>query len=144
MEVEKMNVFSKWISIMPNKIITQFKRVYIANVNSIQQFNQISSLFKEKELIINDMLFDSQYITKSSYIFDVVLFFDVGHNITRELLTELKESVMHDKGQIWILCDNKTIDGMTKEQFMLKRLDTTNIRSSIVKYNEDFKTIVLK
>uniref|UniRef100_A0A6C0LL97 Methyltransferase n=1 Tax=viral metagenome TaxID=1070528 RepID=A0A6C0LL97_9ZZZZ len=76
------------------------------------------------------MLFDLQYISKSSYTFDLIILFDVNDLITSELLTDIKTNILDPKGEIWVLCDDKKIGNIKKETYLLTILENTNLRSS--------------
>lgn len=144
MELEKISVFTKWISIMPNKMIDRFKNIYVSNISSNIQVNEITQAFKSKELVLNSMIFDSKYIAKSSYMFDVIIFFDVDNNLTPDLLIEFKENILSSKGEIWIICDNGNIGDEPKISYTEKILKDTKLRSNIVKYSDTIHCFILK
>jgi len=140
---DKIKTFSRWLSIIPNKFKDKFNNVYIANINNNIEFNLLKDLFIASKLVLNNLLFDIQFISKSSYIFDLILLFDVN-NINSDILIELKENILAKKGEIWILCDDVRINNTSKEKYIINMLNDTNIRSSNMKYNEDFSIIILK
>ena len=144
MELEKISVFTKWISIMPNKMIDRFKNIYVSNITSNIQVNEITQAFKSKELVLNSMIFDSKYIAKSSYMFDVIIFFDVDNNLTPGLLMEFKENILSSRGEIWIICDNGNIGDELKMSYTEKILKDTKLRSNIVKYSDTIHCFILK
>ena len=144
MELEKISVFTKWISIMPNKMIDRFKNIYVSNITSNIQVNEITQAFKSKELVLNSMIFDSKYIAKSSYMFDVIIFFDVDNNLTPDLLMEFKENILSSRGEIWIICDNGNIGDELKMSYTEKILKDTILRSNIVKYSDTIHCFILK
>lgn len=140
---DKIKTFSRWLSIIPNKFKDKFNNIYIANINNNIEFNLLKDLFISSKLVLNNLLFDIQFISKSSYIFDLILLFDVN-NINSDILIELKENILEKKGEIWILCDDIKINKISKEKHIINMLNDTNIRSSTMKYNEDFCIIILK
>tara|TARA_B110000285_G_scaffold155869_1_gene173954 strand:+ start:6738 stop:7124 length:387 start_codon:yes stop_codon:yes gene_type:complete len=115
---------------MPDKLKNKFKNIYIANIENINVFNSIKNNFQNEELSLNNMLFDLQYISKSSYTFDLIILFDVNDLITSELLTDIKTNILDPKGEIWVLCDDKKIGNIKKETYLLTILENTNLRSS--------------
>jgi hypothetical protein len=115
---------------MPDKLKNKFKNIYIANIENINVFNSIKNNFQNEELSLNNMLFDLQYISKSSYTFDLIILFDVNDLITGELLTDIKTNILDPKGEFWVLCDDKKIGNIKKETYLLTILENTNLRSS--------------
>ena len=53
---DNLQLFSKWYSIMPNKISGKFKNIYISNLNNLHEFQEISKIFVNAELILNNLL----------------------------------------------------------------------------------------
>lgn len=127
---QNITILNNWISIMPDKLKNKFKNIYIANIENINVFNSIKNNFQNEELSLNNMLFDLQYISKSSYTFDLIILFDVNDLITSELLTDIKTNILDPKGEIWVLCDDKKIGNIKKETYLLTILENTNLRSS--------------
>ena len=127
---QNITILNNWISIMPDKLKNKFKNIYIANIENINVFNSIKNNFQNEELSLNNMLFDLQYISKSSYTFDLIILFDVNDLITGELLTDIKTNILDPKGEIWVLCDDKKIGNIKKETYLLTILENTNLRSS--------------
>jgi len=127
---QNITILNNWISIMPDKLKNKFKNIYIANIENINVFNSIKNNFQNEELSLNNMLFDLQYISKSSYTFDLIILFDVNDLITSELLTDIKTNILDQKGEIWVLCDDKKIGNIKKETYLLTILENTNLRSS--------------
>jgi hypothetical protein len=140
---DKIQTFSKWLSIIPNKFKDKFNSIYIANINNNIEFNLLKDLFISSKLVLNNLLFDIQFISKSSYIFDLILLFDIN-NINCDILIELKENILEKKGEIWILCDDVKINKISKEKHIINMLNNTNIRSSTMKYSDSFCIIILK
>lgn len=127
---QNITILNNWISIMPDKLKNKFKNIYIANIENINVFNSIKNNFQNEELSLNNMLFDLQYISKSSYTFDLIILFDVNDLITGELLTDIKTNILDPKGEFWVLCDDKKIGNIKKETYLLTILENTNLRSS--------------
>ena len=127
---QNITILNNWISSMPDKLKNKFKNIYIANIENINVFNSIKNNFQNEELSLNNMLFDLQYISKSSYTFDLIILFDVNDLITSELLTDIKTNILDPKGEIWVLCDDKKIGNIKKETYLLTILENTNLRSS--------------
>ena len=127
---QNITILNNWISIMPDKLKNKFKNIYIANIENINVFNSIKNNFQNEELSLNNMLFDLHYISKSSYTFDLIILFDVNDLITSELLTDIKTNILDQKGEIWVLCDDKKIGNIKKETYLLTILENTNLRSS--------------
>ena len=140
---DKIKTFSRWLSIIPNKFKDKFNNIYIANINNNIEFNLLKDLFISPKLVLNNLLFDIQFISKSSYIFDLILLFDVN-NLNSDILIELKENILEKKGEIWILCDDIKINKTSKEKYIINMLNDTNIRSSTMKYSDNFSIIILK
>tara|TARA_B100001287_G_scaffold271538_1_gene271967 strand:+ start:1815 stop:2255 length:441 start_codon:yes stop_codon:yes gene_type:complete len=140
---DKIKTFSRWLSIIPNKFKDKFNNIYIANINNNIEFNLLKDLFISPKLVLNNLLFDIQFISKSSYIFDLILLFDVN-NLNSDILIELKENILEKKGEIWILCDDIKINKTSKEKYIINMLNDTNIRSSTMKYSDSFSIIILK
>lgn len=140
---DKIKTFSRWLSIIPNKFKDKFNNIYIANINNNIEFNLLKDLFIYPKLVLNNLLFDIQFISKSSYIFDLILLFDVN-NLNSDILIELKENILEKKGEIWILCDDIKINKTSKEKYIINMLNDTNIRSSTMKYSDSFSIIILK
>ena len=127
---QNITILNNLISIMPDKLKNKFKNIYIANIENINVFNSIKNNFQNEELSLNNMLFDLQYISKSSYTFDLIILFDVNDLITGELLTDIKTNILDPKGEFWVLCDDKKIGNIKKETYLLTILENTNLRSS--------------
>lgn len=142
-QLNKISQFSKWLSIIPSKFKDKFTNIYIGNIVNNSEFNLLKQLFNSSKLILNNLLFDFKYISKSTYIFDLILFFDIN-DINDIILTEIKDNILNDKGEIWILCDEIKINNLSKEKHIINILENTNIRSSIMKYSESLSIVILK
>lgn len=141
---ENFMLFSKWVSIMPNKIIDKFKNIYISNITSKEHFYSFQSVFEKGELLLNNLLFDLSYISKSSYVFDLVIFSDVCDDFSNDLIEEMKANILSEKAEIWVICDNKGFNGQSKKDFVLKHLESTTLRSSTIKFASEFHIVIIR
>jgi hypothetical protein len=141
---DNLELFSKWYSIMPNKISGKFKYIYISNVNSVHEFKQISNVFVNSSLILNNLLFDVLHIAKSTYMFDLIIYVDICELFSKPLLEDFKKNILNEKSEIWILCDNKKFNNENKISYVLNTIDTTSFRTSVIKFTDNFSLIVLK
>lgn len=143
--VENLSMFSKWITVMPNKIIEKFRNIYIADVNTQQEFITYSMLFPNNDLIMNNLLFNPSFITKSSYIFDLFVFLDVYDWINETFLTDVSENIMNKKGEMWFLCfDDDNKNSHFKQKQLSDILEKTKLRNSTIKFTDDFSMILVR
>lgn len=144
LSLENFTLFTKWVSIMPNKIISQFRNIYITNIYDVQEFNVYKAIFPQSELMLNNLLFDTIFISRSAYEFDLIIFSDVDESINDQLLTDMKSNIVSKKGEIWILCDQKKIKGMRADEYVLNMLNKTNLRNSIIKFHDNMNMIIIR
>ena len=140
---EYMDMFTKWITIMPNKITEKFRNIYISNVVNNNELTFYSEIFDNSELIINNIIFDPLYITKSTYMFDVIIFLDNYNWINADYLNEIKDNILDKKGEIWILCEETDVNE-SKVQKTLDILDNTNLRNSVIKFKETCSLVLIR
>lgn len=129
---------------MPNKIISQFRNIYIANIYDVQEFNIYKAIFPQSELMLNNLLFDTIFISRSAYEFDLIIFSDVDESINDQLLMDMKSNILSNKGEIWILCDQKKIKEMRTDEYVLNMLNKTNLRNSIIKFHDNMNMIIIR
>tara|TARA_Y100000389_G_C17417086_1_gene494397 strand:- start:1235 stop:1624 length:390 start_codon:yes stop_codon:yes gene_type:complete len=129
---------------MPRKIVDKLKNIYIANINNKYEYEYFFTLFEHSDFILTNLLFELSHISKSTYIFDLFVFSDVNYNLTSSLLIEIKENILNEKGEIWIFCDKKNLDNVDKVTYINNILNTTNYRSSTIKFSDEFTLIVIK
>ena len=139
-----LQLLSKWYSIMPTKISGKFKNIYISNLQNLQEFQEISNLFANADLILNNLLFDVSYISKSTYIFDLIVYVDICDLFSGKLLNDFKHNILQEKGEIWILCDNSKIHNIKKVNYITSIVNESTFRQSIIKFSDNFSLIVLK
>lgn len=141
---ENFDLFTKWFLCMPRKIVDKLKNIYIANINNKYEYEYFFTLFEHSDFILTNLLFELSHISKSTYIFDLFVFSDVNYNLTSSLLIEIKENILNEKGEIWIFCDKKNLDNVDKVTYINNILNTTNYRSSTIKFSDEFTLIVIK
>lgn len=142
---DNLELFTKWYSIMPNKISDKFQYIYISNVNNLYELSLLSNVFKTPKLILNNLLFDTQHISKSSYMFDLIIISDVCNNLSTHLLNDFKQNILSEKGEIWIICDNFKFEKLNKKDYVINNiLKHSNYRHSTIQFNEIFSLIVLR
>tara|TARA_A100001015_G_C15031580_1_gene733580 strand:- start:2293 stop:2730 length:438 start_codon:yes stop_codon:yes gene_type:complete len=141
---DNLQLFSKWYSIMPNKISEKFKNIYISNLQNLHEFQEISKIFANTNLILNNLLFDVSHISKSTYMFDLIIYVDICDLFSVSILNEFKQNILQEKGEIWILCDNNRIYDKKKIDYINSIVDNSNFRQSIIKFTDNFSLIVLK
>jgi hypothetical protein len=140
---ENLILFTKWISGMPKKFIDKYLRIYVSNVEIKSEFEFYKLLFNDTELMLNSLLFDLSYISKSAYEFDLIIFVDVCKKFTLELINDIKINIINPKGgEIWVFCHD---DGNTnKYEYVNEILNQTNFRSSTVKLSNEFSLVIIK
>lgn len=141
---DNLQLFSKWYSIMPNKISGKFKNIYISNLNNLHEFQEISKIFVNAELILNNLLFDVSHISKSTYIFDLIVYVDICDLFSVSMLNEFKQHILQEKGEIWILCNNNKINNIKKLDYIGNIVNDSNFRQSTIRFTDNFSLIVLK
>ena len=141
---DNLQLFSKWYSIMPNKISGKFKNIYISNLNNLHEFQEISKIFVNTELILNNLLFDVSHISKSTYIFDLIVYVDICDLFSVSMLNEFKQHILQEKGEIWILCNNNKINNIKKLDYIGNIVNNSNFRQSTIRFTDNFSLIVLK
>lgn len=144
LSLENFTLFTKWVSIMPNKIISQFRNIYISNISDVHEFNIFKAILPQSELMLNNLLFDTTFITRSTYEFDLIIFADVDENINDQLLSDMKSNILTSKGEIWILCDDKKVDNQRTNEYILNILNKTNLRNSIIKFHDNMNMIIIR
>ena len=143
--LENLSMFAKWITVMPNKLIEKFKNIYIANVENNQEFLLYSQLFQDTDLILNNLLFNPSFITKSSYSFNLFVFLDVYDWVDETFLTEASENIMDKKGEMWFLCnDEDTKNNDSKVSKLNSILENTDLRNSTIKFTDNFTLVLIR
>jgi hypothetical protein len=130
---------------MPNKIIEKFRNIYIANVENNQEFLLYTQLFQNTDLIMNNLLFNPSFITKSSYSFDLFVFLDVYDWVDDTFLTEISQHIMDKKGEMWFLCnDEDSTNNTSKVTKLTNILENTRLRNSTIKFTEEFSLVLIR
>lgn len=143
--IENLSIFAKWITVMPNKIIENFRNIYIANVENNQEFLLYTQLFQNTDLMMNNLLFHPSYVTKSSYSFDLFVFLDVYDWVDDTFLTEISEHIMDKKGEMWFLCsDDDSTNNTSKVTKLTNILENTRLRNSTIKFTEEFSLVLIR
>ena len=140
-----LELFSKWYSIMPNKISDRFQYIYISNINNLYELSLLSNVFNNPKLILNSLLFDMTHISKSSYMFDLIVISDVCNNLSNNLLDDFKQNILSEQGEIWIICDNLKFENLNKKDYVINNILKNSIyRHSTIQFNKMFSLIVLR
>ena len=130
---------------MPNKISDRFQYIYISNINNLYELSLLSNVFKNPKLILNSLLFDMTHISKSSYMFDLIVISGVCNNLSNNLLDDFKQNILSEQGEIWIICDNLKFENLNKKDYVINNILKNSIyRHSTIQFNKMFSLIVLR